>query len=75
MFLTLAGVMSVSFFCHDVRCGSPPSIGQLALAGVCASGTPVKAAAALTAITATRKVRLIGAFLRQLTSTPTNSVR
>ena len=45
MSLTVAGLIRVSLRCHDVRCGSPPSVSQFARRPVCACG-PVSNAAA-----------------------------
>src|SRR5258708_926974 len=63
MFLTLAGLMSVSCCCHEVRALSAPSISQFALAALCgawAPGTVVHAAAAHSATAEAQKVRFIG---------------
>src|SRR5947208_304145 len=41
MSLTVVGLRIVSFFCHDVRAGSPPSVNQPALSAICARGATV----------------------------------
>src|SRR5829696_866066 len=63
MFLTDAGLRMVSFFCQDVRCGSPPSVNQLALRGACAPGFTGRNAAAHIARAAATTLRLINTLL------------
>ena len=59
MFLTVEGLRIVSFLCHDVRCGSPPSVSQLAFLGLCAPGATGNKAAAHIATAAAATLRLM----------------
>ena len=70
MFFTLAGVMNFSFRCHDVRCGSAPSVSQFPFAwlGPCACGTPVQTAAAHSATAAPIDLRITDGLLPEVPS-------
>src|SRR6188768_3901957 len=67
MFFALDGVMNVSLRCHDVRCGSAPSVSQLAFPGAgacpCARGAPVQTTAAHNATAAPIDLRVTDGLL------------
>src|SRR3989454_8740875 len=72
---TLPFVRLVSFRCHAVRCGSPPSVSQSAF-GVCAHGAAIHGAAAANATTAASHRRYIEGLLSRATPRPTaNAVK